>query len=133
MSGFRKPCQVLRRSGGYYDDDGIWQEGTISEELTIMASVQPMTLNIATQYSHLMPEGATTYNAVKAYSDTPLRMKKQETDSSPGQEADILLWRGRYWQVIFCEERQSDVINHYKMIAWEVGADAAGNQEVSAR
>ena len=130
MSSFRKKQTVQRVTGGYYDDDGMWNEGT-AEEFTIMASVQPLNADEKSQYTDMQPEGATNYNAVKIYSSTPLQVEKQAEEDNAGQEADILLWRGRRWKVVNCEEWQSDVINHFRMVAWEVGAIEAGNQEVS--
>ena len=130
MSSFRRKQTVQRITGGYYDDDGMWNEGT-AEEFTIMASVQPLNADEKSQYTDMQPEGATNYNAVKIYSSTPLQVEKQAEGDNAGQEADILLWRGRRWKVVNCEEWQSDVINHFRMVAWEVGAIEAGNQEVS--
>lgn len=133
MSSFRKPQQILRVSGGHYDEEGMWQPGETVEEFSILASVQPMNLNETQQYSQLKPEGATSLKAVKIYSTEPLRAALQErADGTPGVEADILLWRGRRWKVVFCAEWQSDVINHYKMVAWEVEPSADSDAEISA-
>jgi hypothetical protein len=49
-------------------------------------------------------------------------VEKQAQDGIDGQEADILLWRGKRYKVINCEEWQSNVISHFKMVSWEVGA-----------
>jgi hypothetical protein len=70
----------------------------------------------------MLPEGATNYNAVKIYSNTALQVEKQEQDGNAGQEADVLLWRGKRYKVVNCEEWQSNVISHFRMVAWEVGA-----------
>lgn len=116
---FRKKVTVLRTSGGYYDNDGMWHDGT-SEEITIFASVQPLNYDEKAQYSTLAPEGATEYRAVKLYSNVALNPAKQELNGSTMQEADVVLWRGRQYKVVLCEDWQSDVINHYHMVAWEI-------------
>lgn len=131
MSGFRKQQTFLRVSDGYYDDDGMWQEGT-AEEQTFFASVQPLNANEAQEYATLLKEGITQFNAVKIYSDTPLRPAKQELpDKTPSVEADILLWQGRKWKVVHVADWQSDVINHYRMVAKEVEPDEGTDEEVS--
>ena len=131
MSSFRKPCTVLRTAGGHYDDDGMWVPGT-SEEFQVWASVQPMNEQEVAQYTHLRPEGASQFSAVKIYSSTALQEETQELpDGTPALEADVLLWRGRRWKVVLCADWQNDVINHFKMIAWEVEPDAATDPEVS--
>lgn len=120
MSSFRRPITVLRISGGYIDNDGMWNDGT-SEEMTISASVQPLNADERSQYSTLAPEGATEFRAVKIYSNTALRPAKQALPDGTGtEEADIVLWCGRQYKVVLCEEWQSNVINHFHMIAWEI-------------
>lgn len=116
---FRKKVTVLRTIGGYFDNDGFWHDGT-SEEITIFASVQPLNYDEKAQYSTLAPEGATEYRAVKLYSNVALNPAKQALDGTTMQEADVVLWRGRQWKVVLCEDWQSDVINHYHMVAWEI-------------
>lgn len=120
ISSFRKKQTVRRYSGGHYDDNGEWQRGSY-EEIFIMASVQPLNQNEQAQYVDRRPEGGVAFSAVKIYSSEALRSDKQALpDGTPSAEADILVWRGRLWQVILCEDWQSEVIDHYKMIAWEV-------------
>ena len=130
MSSFRKKQDILRYTGGYYDEDGIWQDGSY-ETITIYASVQPLNAEEKQQYSNLAPEGAAEYRAVKIYSDSQLIPAHQETGEINMEEADILVWRGRKYKVCMCEEWQSDVINHFRMIAWEVDVDATSNTEIS--
>jgi len=129
MSSFRKPQTVKRYSGGYWDDDGEWNDGTF-EEITIVASVQPLNVEELKQYSSVRPAGASQYSAVKIYSNTLLNVEKKLPDGTL-QEADVLVWRGREWKVAMLEEWQSDVINHFRMIAWEVDPSVESNTEVS--
>lgn len=86
--GFRKKFIIKRTSGGDYDDNGIWQKGE-TEEIEIMASVQPISLD---EYNQIFPEGIRTVNAVKIYTDTRLypenkaRQRKMLTCFVYGQE-----------------------------------------------
>ena len=118
---FRTKQTVERVTGGYYDDNGMWQDGEV-ETIEIIASVQPLNADERAQYVEMLPEGATNYNAVKIYSNTALQVEKQEQDGNAGQEADILCWRGKKYKIVNCEEWQSNVISHFRMVAWEVGA-----------
>ena len=113
---FRTKQTIERVTGGYYDDDGVWHDGE-AETLEIIASVQPLNAN-----EKQLPEGAVNYNSVKIYSNTPLQVEKQEQDDIAGQEADVLLWRGKRYKIVSCEEWQSNVISHFRMVGWEVGA-----------
>lgn len=132
MSSFRKPQTVRRYSGGYWGDDGYWNDGTF-EEMTIMASVQPLNFEERAQYADVRPEGTSQFSAVKIYSNTLLRTAKQGMqDGTPPQEADVLVWRGRLWKVSMPEAWQSDVINHFRMIAWEVDPNADSNENISS-
>ncbi len=130
MSSFRRKIQVYRVTGGYYDNDGMWNDGQ-EEEFSIMASVQPLNGDEKSQYTDMLPEGATNFNAVKIYSSTELQVEKQARDGIEGQEADIIAWRGKRYKVVNCEEWQSNVINHFRMVAWEVGAYADNDTPVS--
>ncbi len=118
-SSFRKPLTVLRMSGGKYDDDGYWQDGT-TEEITIRASVQPMSVGAAARYTQMLGEGAFTSLIVDLYSDEPFLPEKQGSSERATQEADIVLWQGRRLKIIQCEPWLNDVINHYHSVAQEV-------------
>lgn len=111
--GFRKKIIIQRTSGGDYDDNGIWQEGE-TEEIKIMASVQPISLN---EYNQIFPQGIRTVNAVKIYTSTRLYPEKQGT---PAQNADVLLYMDKKYKIITCHAYQSGVINNYKAYAQEV-------------
>ena len=118
---FRTKQTVERVTGGYYDDDGMWHDGE-AETIEIIASVQPLNSDERAQYVEMLPEGATNYNAVKIYSNTALRIQKQAQGDIAGQEADVLLWRGKRYKIVSCEEWQSNVISHFRMVGWEIGA-----------
>lgn len=132
MSEFRRKQKVLRVTGGHYNDRGIWEPGT-TKELKVYASVQPLNANEASEYAKLLGEGISQFNAVKIYAGTPLRTAKQELpDGTHGEEADILLWQGKKWRVVYTESWQSGIISHYRMVAWEVEPDAGSDETVFA-
>ena len=134
-SSFRKPLTVFRYSGGYYDSDGYWQDGTV-EEITIAASVQPLSVGEVKNYTNVLPQGAFTFLMVALYSDEPFLPEKQGSESTAMQKADIVLWRGRRMKIIRCEPWQNDVINHYRSVAQEIEdrevEDDTGDQEISS-
>ncbi len=113
---FRRKFTIQRTTGGEYDDNGIWQKGE-TEEIEIMASVQPLSLASLNEYNQIFPEGIRTVNAVKIYTDTRLYPEKQGT---PAQNADVLLYMDRKYKIITCHAYQSGVISHYKAYAQEV-------------
>lgn len=120
--GFRKPVQIMRKSVGKWNDDGIWAPGT-EETMTISASVQPLR---SSEYTAIDPEGNHTVRGVKAYTDTELY-----TDREKDREADVILWRGSRWKVVQCDSFQSDVISHFRAYALEV-IDRGQNHEETA-
>lgn len=129
MSNFWKSQTVHRYSGGYWDSNGEWNAGSY-EEMTIMASVQPLNVQETQQNVDMMPEGGVEYSAVKIYSNTPLYTDKQALpDGTPLQEADVLVWGGRIWKVVNREDWQSGVISHYRMVAWEINPDRVPEPE----
>lgn len=112
---FAKKHTIRRYTGGLWDDNGEWQKGSY-EEISIMASVQPLSHNEAQ-----LPEGRTYFSGVKIYSDEQLIPGKQELQNGMLlKEGDVLVWRGRLWQVIQCDEWENDFLAHYKSIAWEL-------------
>ena len=113
MSSFRKPIPVLRAGTGHYDDDlGTWVEDTPSQSISVMMSVQPLRL----EEMDALPEGRRTSRAVKIYSGEELLPAEQDIE----QNADIITWQGRQWEVLACDPYQMGVISHYKSLAVEV-------------
>lgn len=108
---FRTKQTIIRTSNGSYNEDGNYTEGT-TEEITIFASVQPISLD---EYTKMFPSGSRTVNAVKIYTNTKLYPDKENE-----QEADVLEWDDRKWKIIACHAYQSKVISHYKAYAQEV-------------
>lgn len=135
-SSFRKPLTVLRTSGGHYDTDGYWHDGVVGE-ITISASVQPLSVGEVKNYTHMLGEGAFTALMVALYSDVPFHPEKQATGTRAAQEADVVLWRGRRLKVVRCEPWQNDVINHYRSVAQEIDElaeeadDDTGDEKIS--
>lgn len=115
---FNKQVTVVRSSLGQYDEDGIWQDGK-TQELTILANVQPLNANETTQYTSVLPGGNRTNLLVKIYTSEQLKLDEQMT----GQIADIILWLGKRYKIAMQEQWQSGIISHYRYIGAEVNQD----------
>lgn len=111
MSSFRKPITVLRTSPGAYGADGNWVEGT-QTTLTLAMSVQPLSV----EEMDALPEGRRNSKSVKIYSGDELL----PADQTSGQNADIVVWIGKNYEVVGCNPYQMGVIPHYKSYAVEV-------------
>lgn len=107
MMSFRKRYEIRRRQAGRYEA-GEWLEGGLADAEPILASVQ------AVSFEQLrdVADGRRVSAAVRIYTDAVLQVAG-ESDSG----GDVLLYRGRQWQVIAVDARQSDVLNHFKYLA----------------
>lgn len=111
MSGFRIPVVVRRFEPGR-NERGHWVEGNTTQ-FTIMASVQPLKPSDL----EALPEGRRTgARGVKIYSSDKLIATNQETN----QQGDQIYWQDNYYEIVAVDERQMNVISHYKMYAIEV-------------
>lgn len=128
MSGFRHKQVISRKWGGYYDEDGYWIDGAL-EELTITASIQPLN---SSDKAVLADGGYQYHNAVKLYTDTPLRAYKQAIGDNTEAEGDTFVWQDTTWQVVACYAHQMKVISHFKCICVEVSTNEQGSDEDTA-
>ncbi len=113
MSSFKKPITVTRTAPGSYVN-GYWQPGEPTV-MTIRMSIQPLRVD----EMDALPEGQRSSRAVKIYSEAELL----PTDQATSQEADVITWLGKSWEVIGCAPYQMGVIPHYKAYAVEVKAN----------
>lgn len=114
MSSFRKTTPIKRTTPGHYDDDtGLWVEGQ-EDTLSIQMSVQPLRVD----EMDALPEGRRSSRAVKIYANVELLPADQDT----GQNADVITWFGKAWEVVSCMPYQSGVLPHWKAVAVEVKA-----------
>lgn len=120
--GLRYPVTIERKTGGRWNADGLWEDGT-AETMTISASVQPLN---AREYTAIALEGNHTVRGVKIYTDVELY-----TDREKVREADVLLWQNARWKVVQCDPFQSGVISHFRAYALEV-IDRDENDEETA-
>lgn len=125
---FRWKQKVLRATGGGIDEDGMVVDPSYNE-ITIMATVQPLNTHEQSQYTKANPNGEFTANIVKIYSDEPLIPSKQATEQNGNKWADIVPWDDKYYKVISCNAYQAKVISHYKSVAQEVSFDGVINAE----
>lgn len=115
---FNKQVTVVRSLAGAYNEDGVWQDGQ-TQELTILANVQPLNQRETEQYTQILAGGNRTISMVKVYTKAILLTDVQMT----GQTADILVWRGKHYKIAMVEEWQSNIISHFRYIGVEVIQD----------
>lgn len=106
MSSFRKPLTVKRYSGGAYDVNGFWVEGTTST-FSISASVQPMSY----EEMQLVDENRRGTSTFKIYTDSELITSEKE-----GQNPDRVIYNSEEYEVTKIGDWHNDVINHYKYV-----------------
>lgn len=109
--------EIIRKTKGAYDSDGVWQEG-VPTTVTVEANVQPM------KYTDLMllPESDRTKEWITLYSVDEIRTAYESDD---GWDADEVLWEGKTFKVMKCHRYQMGVLDHY--------AAHAAREPVSAR
>ena len=115
---FNKQVTVVRSLAGAYNEDGVWQDGQ-TQELTILANVQPLNQREMEQYTSVLPGGNRTNLLVKIYTSEQLLLDSQMT----GQIADVILWMGKRYKIAMQEQWQSGIISHYRYIGVEVVQD----------
>ena len=124
--GFRWKQTVLRAGNGSIDEYGMVVDPSY-EEITILATIQPLRENEKASYTTANPNGEFTAGMVKVYSDAPLLPAKQADSPAGPCEPDIIPWQGTYYKVITCDAYQAGVISHYKSVAQEVDFDGIIN------
>lgn len=115
---FNKQVTVVRSLAGAYNEDGVWQDGQ-TQELTILANVQPLNQREMEQYTSVLPGGNRTNLLVKIYTSEQLLLDSQMT----GQIADVILWMGKRYKIAMQEQWQSNIISHFRYIGVEVNQD----------
>jgi len=103
---FRKDVAVQRRGEGEYVK-GDWIETSTPIEFIIQSSVRPS----KGEDLVMVPEGRYTTDQVTMYTDTLL--KTAETSHQP----DLVHVHDGWYEVVKLYRSQSDIINHYKVIA----------------
>lgn len=92
--------------------NGIWTPSMV--EKTFVGSVQPA----VGKDTELLPEGRRDKGSVKLYSNTPLQVSLEGSDSS----GDIVIWQGRKWEIVTAIPNQNNLIPHYKYLAADAGS-----------
>ena len=106
---FPHAIQVISRTGSR--TNGRWSE--TSETRTVTGSVQP----VSGKETQFLPESRRDSGVVKIYCNEKLNVSEQG-GSAPG---DIVVWRGRKWEVFQELDFANGLINHYKYLAGYVG------------
>lgn len=110
---FRHPVQIIRPSAGHWEEaTGSWVEGSDSEELTIIAGVQPASSADYDQMQSLL-EGRRIEAMVRIYTGAVLNVAGKDWNNG-----DVLVWpqgqQGRNYRVIARSPWQSGLLNHYR-------------------
>jgi len=101
---FPRPVTVFKQTGGARVK-GRWVEGTYVEE-TITGRVRHFTsYEIAS-----LPDGKTDIGHVKVFSNDPLNISEDGGDAL----GDIVLWEGRYYEIVKESHKPQGVIDHYR-------------------
>lgn len=89
---------------------GAYKKGT-STQKTIPANVQPVMKGTDTL---LVPEGDRSKEIIKIYTEYEL---KSRTEGGSSNEADIVEFNGRTYEVMRVISYKMGILNHYKAIA----------------
>lgn len=111
MSSFRRTLTVRRRADGNYNQDdnaGFFEVEGEETTFTIEASVQPLSGSDI----RLLPENRREEELTKIYTDSELRASEK---GSAGN-CDIVVIKGRDYEVVTEFPWENNVINHFKYI-----------------
>lgn len=102
---FPHTIAVVQRTGSR--TNGRWTETTSNRNIT--GSVQP----VSGKDTQFLPENRRDAGVVKIYCNEKLNVSEQG-GNAPG---DIVIWRGRKWEVFQELDFSNGLINHFKYLA----------------
>lgn len=102
---FPHTIAVVQRTGSR--TNGRWTETTADRNIT--GSVQP----VSGKDTQFLPENRRDAGVVKIYCNEKLNVSEQG-GNAPG---DIVIWRGRKWEVFQELDFSNGLINHFKYLA----------------
>ena len=102
---FHHTIAVVQRTGSR--TNGRWTETTADRNIT--GSVQP----VSGKDTQFLPENRRDAGVVKIYCNEKLNVSEQG-GNAPG---DIVIWRGRKWEVFQELDFANGLINHFKYLA----------------
>lgn len=102
---FPHTIAVVQRTGSR--TNGRWTETTANRNIT--GSVQP----VSGKDTQFLPENRRDAGVVKIYCNEKLNVSEQG-GNAPG---DIVIWRGRKWEVFQELDFSNGLINHFKYLA----------------
>lgn len=119
----RVKLQAYRYVGGYYDDLGMWVDGGY-KPFTVIANVQPANRwNLQQQ----LKEGDRAKKSILilAYGALEVADDRMNPKGEPQikTKADIVLWKGKLWEVKTSEPYEMGVLDHWECIAVRVDDD----------
>lgn len=111
VTGRVKICYRRDCVGGEYVH-GEWVDNPALKELHTIGNIQP---NLNWNQTRLLPEGDRSKRAIVIYCNDELRMAEQGLEQP--READIVLWKGKSWKVMYSMFYQMGVLDHCEAIA----------------
>lgn len=106
---FPHVISVLKKVGQRVN--GRWVETETASNVT--GSVQP----VSGKDTQFLPEGRRDSGVVKVYCNEKLNVSLQGSET-PG---DVVIWRGKKWEVFQELDYANGLINHFKYLAGYVG------------
>lgn len=106
---FPRTISILRRVGSRVN--GRWTSEETSMNVT--GSVQP----VSGKDTQFLPEGRRDVGTVKIYCNERLNVSVEGSENS----GDVVIWRGKKWEVFQELDFSNDIINHYKYLAGYIG------------
>jgi len=118
MSIFRNTEMVKRSFAPGSRVKGIWKEGEPTDT-KFWGTAQPAT----GKAMELLPEGKRNTEAIEVYA--PIEMQFTPADEDLKRSGDIIVLRGRMYEVQVAREFNSGLIPHWEIVAVKAGVESA--------
>ena len=106
---FPRTISILRRVGSRVNGRWTFEETSMN----VTGSVQP----VSGKDTQFLPEGRRDVGTVKVYCNERLNVSVEGSENS----GDVVIWRGKTWEVFQELDFANDIINHYKYLAGYIG------------
>ncbi len=106
---FPRTISILRRVGSRVNGHWTFEETSMN----VTGSVQP----VSGKDTQFLQEGRRDVGTVKVYCNERLNVSVEGSENS----GDVVIWRGKKWEVFQELDFANDIINHYKYLAGYIG------------
>jgi len=118
MSLFRNTKMVRRSFSPGTRVKGTWQEGAPADT-EFWGTAQPA----SGKALELLPEGKRNTESIEVYA--PIEVKFTPADEDLKRSGDIIVLRGRLYEVYVAKEFNSFLLPHWELVAVKVGVESA--------